>query len=314
MMQARTLDIDDQDQDQASRDVAANIYSSLNLLTIKKSVRILCELEEHILEDFVKKYSGLVIFLLNILDTDRSNQLLARLTDASLIYLTEEELRLHLIREVAFVEDPEGVMTLSLFLDTLDRPEAAEQFEETGVVLQYLSDSEHTLKKNHFAYLDTLRGPRTNEILKGMVARNIHVGLGVLIFSSPAVSFEVMDEIAATRPEILAQLPDGLFQARFSEAHDMYLEPALFRMLPAEVQKRVERIQSIQEKYREQLDRVYAYSRQDPKAYRQEIINIVYGILKEIDPQLKVPLLSELEQRGSLAREDIVLLNEFDRG
>ena len=303
-------------EDQAARDVAASVFSSLNLLTIKKSVRILCELDVHVLEDFVKKFSGVIIFLLNILDPERAGQLLDRLTDSSVIYLTEEELRLHLIRQVAFVEDPEMIMQLSPFMDTLDRPYPEHIFENCGPVLEYLYHSEHTLKKSHFAYLDTLLGERTSSIIKEMLMRNVHVALGVLIFSSRPVSFEVMDELVKFHPETLPNLPIDLYRARFMKPHDYYLEHDIFYQLPNVIQKEVLMIQSIQEQYREELEQVHALSGTPEAAQRnrQEIINIVYGILKRINPTLKTPLLFELQQRGSLTREDIVLLNEFDRG
>ncbi len=301
------------DQDRFARDIAASIYSSLNLLTIKKSVRILCELEETVLEDFVKKFSGVVIFLLNILDPERSNQLLSRLTDSSLVYLTEEELRLHLIREIAFVNDDEAIMSLSLFLDILDRTDNPELFPATGQVLGALYHSEHTLRKHHFAYLDTLRGERRQRMIREMLRRNIHVALGVMIFSSRAVSFDVMDEVALARPTILADIPEALFRARFMQSHALYLEGELFQYLPPSVREQIQLIRGIQDQYRDELARVADLSARDPRAFRKEIINIIYGVLKKIDPTLKSPFLSELEQRGHLTREDIVLLNEFDR-
>ncbi|MCB1169667.1 MAG: hypothetical protein KDK25_05005, partial [Leptospiraceae bacterium] len=65
-----------------SHDQAQVVYERVNFLMLKSSADYLAELDPDVLEDFVLKYSGVLIFLLNVLDADRSLRLLSRLTMA----------------------------------------------------------------------------------------------------------------------------------------------------------------------------------------------------------------------------------------
>ena len=102
---------------------AGEVYEEINFLTIKKSVRKLLELQPGVLEDFVKKYSIVVIYILNIVDGEVARNVLEKLSNQSILSLVEEELRMILIRTVARKgENIEELLLLSGYLDMLDRP------------------------------------------------------------------------------------------------------------------------------------------------------------------------------------------------
>ena len=102
-------------------DAATEILNKINLLTIKKSVKMICDLKPKVLEDFIQKFPGIIIFFLKILDSKRSLALIKKLTDSSIIYTMEEELRLLLIHEICMQgDDIDKINDMSLFFDLIN--------------------------------------------------------------------------------------------------------------------------------------------------------------------------------------------------
>jgi len=294
-----------------SRDVAANVFNSINLLAIKRSVRLLLELEDDVIEDFVKKYSGIMIFFLNILDQQRSHELLEKLTDASIIYIIEEEMRFLLIREIALVSDDAGMLlNLTALIERVDDPVSYNTLHENmpdvlGYLLRVKAD------RAHFAYMDTLRTERRARILNILIERNSHAAFCMLPYASERVLCELVDRVAETQAEEISLIPAEIVGIRFRHEHQNLLATGVFEHLPLEIRVRVEELDRIKKRYIQEfgeIDRLHMTDAPLARS-RETIMNLTYNILKRINPDYHEMVLSEFQQKGVLSEREIYILS-----
>ncbi|MBI3394253.1 MAG: hypothetical protein HY042_00285 [Spirochaetia bacterium] len=267
----------------------------------------MCELGEADLEDFVKKYSGVIIFLLNVLDKPRAHELLSRLTDPSITYLVEEELRLHLIREVGRVSgNLDELVDLSNYLEAIDKAGSSGTLVDgADRVLALLNRMAASRSRTHFAYLDTLDEKRLRRVFAALTQRNIHVSYGVILHCSEKVLCLVLDEIAQAFPQCLSVCPESLLYLRLGREHSIYLNAKIFKHLPERARNNLTRLDTV----RRRFDTMYAsVAKLTGPSRRQETMQLISGILDETDPDLHSLLLSELSARGGLNDADSELL------
>ncbi len=301
--------------DDESRDVAASVFSSINLLSIKRSVRLLLELETGAIEDFVKKYSGIMIFLLNILDQQRSFELLQKLNDSSIIYIVEEELRFLLIREIALIPmdaGPEVIVNLSALLEQVDKVDSDEEITE-GIGLALDGIGRGSSKKSHFAYADALGDERLDEIILLLLRRNRHVAFGMLPYCSENVLYHLIEGIAGWCTPDLQFVPVRIMDKRFLRPHDELLVSHILQHLPAQFRERVAEIDAVKKRFSaefaelERLASLIPESRAGAGA-NDSILNLIYGILKKIDQDTHDMLLTEFRRKYSLSESQIHIL------
>ncbi len=294
-------------------DYASTIYNSINLLTIRKSARFLCELETDIMEDFAKKYSGIMIFLLNILDQESSVHLLTRLTDSSIIYVIEEELRMLLIREVARVStNLDLLVALSTYLEFIDRPHPENAVHESArEVLQLLYKSNHNRLKKHFSYLENLPQTHSNAIIEQMIQRNMHVAFGVMIFAPEKIMCEIIDSIARIRPQDLMHAPSEVLNWRFRHDYDFYTRNAVYSNLPDEISDSLKELARVRKEQSVLLERIEKIIKSEiPEIERRNaVLEVVFQILHRTNPSLHEILLLELKHKNLLREGDIRILN-----
>ena len=308
---------DDKSSQGKSRDVAASVFNNINLLSIKRSVRLLLELESGVIEDFVKKYSGIMIFLLNILDPARSHELLNKLTDSSIVYIIEEELRFLLIREVALVTDNvEVLLALTEFLELVDSPRREEPVRDpVRIVLAQLIATRSERKKTHFAYIDALPLERRKKIDVLLMERNDYAALGMLAYSSEEIVCTIIDGFCGANPQALSFVPDEIMLVRFHRDYQPLLHPSIIKYLSKDMVLRIEEVKEVKERYRQDLELIedLSESKEEGARNRGQIMNLVYRIIKELSESVTELILQELKQKGVLGEQEIYILNEMSK-
>jgi len=300
------------------KDLATRVYDCIDLLSIKRSVRMLLELDRDIIEDFVQKYSSIMIFLLNILDRNRSLELLEKLTDSSIIYIVEEELRLLIIREIALAAgDLDAVLELTEFLERMDLPEEnlTEITASAGDTLARLIYSKNKRIKLNLAYMSVLSSERREEILRRILKRNIYVAFGMLPFASPGLINEIIDLFAFNLPGELAKIPPDVLLKRFETDHGELLKEEILRSFPEELRDILMELNSLREKFREDLEKIRRAGGEDMDNHetKQEILNTLFQILKSSDPRVHDLFLAEFLDRKILNEDQIYMLKLMAR-
>ena len=290
-----------------SQDVAANVFNSINLLAIKRSVRLLVGLDMDVIEDFVKKYSAVVIFLLNVLDADRSSHLLSRLTDASVLYLIEEELRFLVIKEVAHCgDDVARLMELTAFLEALDAPKTqALSDDEIRHTVAILAEARAGRKTTSLAYLEALDPTRRQAVFALILQENPLAIQGLLAFSAEEVMAGAFDVLARSKPEALGAVPHGLFLRRIRRDYALLLLPDVRVNLPRVMGAVLQELESARRAFEERL-LLFA----EPS--RAERIQVAHEVLQAAPPELRAVLLGDLERSEAVDSGAAFLLAAAD--
>jgi hypothetical protein len=306
----------EQDEGGAGADNALRIYDRINLLTIRKTVRMLCELDPDEIEDFVKKYSSVIIYLLNILDQKLSSELLARLTESSILYIIEEEFRTILMQKIDQVSgEIEILVDLSNYLEIVNREAqgGATIDPSTRSVLELLWEGKRRDEKQRFAYLDSVSAERKRSIGKLMIQHNIHTALGVLIYASELIVYGLLDMIAVSRPESLQVIPVDIIRMRLKKNYDLYREEAIFGHLPVELAALISSTTEVYSKFRAEFDTIARVRMSNISASdkRRHVLDTIFSIVQRLDPGMKEIMLSELVSRNYITDEDVNMIKSI---
>ncbi|MCB1324273.1 MAG: hypothetical protein H7A21_03275 [Spirochaetales bacterium] len=292
---------------------AASVFHNIDLLHIKKSYGLLCEMEEGAIEQFVAKYSDFVIFLLNILDPGRSNHLLGRLTEASIVYVMEEETRTLMIKDVAAqAMRGEDFANLSLFLDRVDRPPAPGEDFDAGArsILEGGAELRRSLKREHFAYLEALERDRLERVLAFLVERNHYVALAMLLYCNEARLGELLDALAQYDAKLLGYVPHEFFGIRFSTGWSAFTDSEVRKSLPAEARATLERILAFRATNSALLQRVRQLSsaESDPVRRRKLVIESLASGIGRGDAGILKYVFADLISDGILDPADLRMI------
>lgn len=310
-----------------SQDPAHQVYERVNFLMLKSSADYLVSLDPDLLEDFVLKYSGVLIFLLNVLDADRSLRLLARLTNASVLSLLEEELRMLAIREVARMGDePEKLITLTGYLDLLDRLAGKTEIPdvEKGVIreaIEILEEISTSGGRKRFLYLEYFSADQLQDIFRFNLEQNPPVNFGLLAFSSEQVRESILEMMASRKPDFLACVPSGLYSIR---NYKLFLEQGVFEYLPEAVQGIVKEFDALQKgkqdiitAIRLKLD-IKDGEAIDPERFqpaaRNSALDLIYSRLRLETKDSRDFFLRQLYNEGYLRQQDLDLLSSALEG
>ncbi len=291
----------------------ASVFHEISLLEIRKSYRLLSGLSPDLIENFVQKYSDFAIFLLNILDQQRSTELLGKLTDSALVYIVEEELRTLLIREVGNIARVGGDFgAFSLFLELCDRPVESEAVPDfVGGVLQTGVQLRAAANRTHFAALDAVADERREEVLRLIYARNVYVGVGAMIYASDRVLASGLDYLAMNRPPLLSLVPPDWLLIRFRIGHHgPFLRAGVFEHLPPAIQERLESFSAFLKRHNDAVVRIQQarMAEPDPAKARHALVDLIYGLIQKAEPEQVDMLLQNFEQDGYINAADRELI------
>ena len=161
--------------------------------------------------------------------------------------------------------------------------------------------------------MDVLPPDAVEAIVSAMLMRNIHVALGTMIYCSEELMCVMMDNIASFRPSDLSVLPPEIINMRFRKDYSRYLERSINEHLPADIRRKLESLHGIHEQFAAVFTQILEIRNTDlpESSKRNFILEIVFEIMKRIDPGLHEFLLLELTHKGYLNTEDLYILRSF---
>jgi len=293
--------------------LANQVYDNINLLTIRKSVKMLCDLKDEDLNEFVQYHSPILIFLLNVLDKQLSSQLLVRMSEESLLYLMAEEFRTILISQMALVSgELDELVDISNYLEVCEKKGLAEDISDsTDKVLSILWDNRLMEGKSHFTYLDSVSEEKRKDLYLKLKDHNVHIALGLMMYSPDHIMINILDDLVKVRPEILKHIPREMIEMRLKKSYDLYLGENIFDNLPEDLKIAIKEIhQTIFEKFHKEFHTIKSIKESElsDSEKRQKILNIVYVVLERVKPSMREAMLGELTARDTITEEDINML------
>lgn len=297
------------------RELVGSLYEQVNFLTIRKSVKNLLEQDQELVEEFVKQYSIIVIYFLNILDSELTGRLLQKLTNHSILYIIEEELRTILIRIIASDDvDFETLTELSSFLDLIDNPAEQSAVDESSakildLLVQHRKDDSH----GQFAYLEQIPPSRRESIVRFLLNRNVHVSLALLVYGNDDILKEILDTIAFHQARNLRYIPPEIYIRRFQKNYNLYLNEKVSKNLPERVGEILQGMDQIHNRYGSFLEEIgkephSKRSRHD----RQKALDLAYELIQNTDqPGVRTMILQELIRKGALSSKEVQLLESM---
>ena len=297
------------------------VFQSISLLQIKKSWKNLLELKQGSLEAFVQQHSDYIIFLLNILDEERSLELLNRLTDAAIIYLSEEELRNLLIQQVGYMANHGGDFhSLSVFMDLVDRPEEnclsskKRICKEELNVIRLIPDFRQSHGHRHMKYLDRISLRRRESVAQLLLERNLDVAIGLLLFCPDQMLVNIIDKLSQAVPKVLKYFPEEVFLRRFEYGYSTFLNPKLSKYLPKSTQKLLEKLVEFSkhtEGYMLKLIEAFADPDLTPIQKRKIRLEELFKIIQKHNIQHIRIAFHDLQEIGVIEASDLDLIESL---
>ncbi|MBX7057232.1 MAG: hypothetical protein K1X75_04155 [Leptospirales bacterium] len=291
---------------------AAAVFHTMSLVQLRRSHSAICQLDQSVIERFVEKYSDFIIFLLSVSDRTRARELLDRLTDHSLIYIAEEELRGALIGEIAAAaRDGRDFLDFSLFLDLVDRPPAAGPLPDcVAHVLQMAATGGGAARP--LAALESVPPLRRSAALSGILQRNRAVALGLVAYASRNLRCAAMDALLEKSPDLLALIPASRFFERFTEEHSAYLPIALRHHLPDEVQRTLQQFEEFFRQQASSLEEIRRLAAETPSAERRSrLLDLIYSLQLKLQGPAADLVMQEFLKLGALDEADLDLLRRL---
>lgn len=276
---------------QNNSDTIDTIYQNINLLTIKKTVKQLSELDDELLASFVEKYSAVMIFFLNILDKDLSLMLLHKLREPSIIHIAEEEMRMILIGEIAKPETNfEDISLLSEYMDGIERRDEVsnEAAEKMSFYFRRVSFS----GKNHFNYLYKIDEDRLRRFVHILGEWNPHILFSLSFYASPGLVRSILHYMSFYQKHLLRYIPAKTLRLWIEECGERVFQ--IKEHLPEEIIRMITRVKEMRE---------YLTSH-----FHVPVIDKVYESIKELEPDLRELILVDLKKNKVIQEKDAGLL------
>ncbi len=290
------------------------IFEKLNFLRLKKTARDILDLPHDVLERFTGKYTSIIIYLLNILDAKTAVALLDRLTDTSIMYLMEEEIRLMLLSLFGDAnEDPQFLVHLSRLVEELDRSGGetfldVKDYADVRVSMETLLASRQRNTGLKFLYLRDLDESRLSNIIS-IILRSRPIIIPVLMIYAPDELRQfILIEITKKRPEILKVVPAGVYDLRF---YTFLTSRDIIGYLPDEVKDKLEYLDIVKRLEAGLERRIVAIEAEytgRPEETRDAIMNEIYEMLVSEDFEIQNLMLIDLVNRKHISPADAGLL------
>ena len=141
--------------------------------------------------------------------------------------------------------------------------------------------------------------------------RNLYVGVGLLIFASDGVLSSSLDFLAARRVELLRIVPEAWFFIRFRHGHQgPYLKDDVFPFLPDSIRAKLQNLSQFLERNAETVARIRETkaTETDPAKQRKSLVDLIYGLAQQAEPDQVDMILQNFEQEGLLSPADRELI------
>lgn len=290
------------------------IFEKLNFLRLKKTARDVLDLPHDVLERFTGKYTSVIIYLLNILDTSTAVALLDRLTDTSIMYLMEEEIRLMLLSLFGHTsEDPQFLVNLSRLVEELDRSTGEtfldiKDYDAVRASMETLLACRERNTGLKFLYLRDLNPDRLGNIISIILGSRPIIIPVLMIYAPDELRQFILIEITKKRPEILKVVPAGVYDLRF---YTFLTARDIIAYLPDEVKDKLEYLEIVK-RLEAGLERriveIEAEFSNSPEKARDAVMNEIYEILASEDFEIQNLMLIDLVNKRHLSPGDAGLL------
>jgi len=278
------------------------IFQGMNLLNIKRSFELLIALDRQDVEHFINVHSSIVIFLLNVLDDRRRMSLLQQISDAAILYIVEEELRMRLIREISRVDSGDLLDHLSDVLNAIDVSDSLDIPPAT--VLEHIS-REQREGNNRFIYLTLLPVSRLRSCLEKMMERNVLVLLILLCYADSATADLAFSILLEKAPAVLCNLPPSLLARKIKEDYTRFLPACILEQLPPLEQSMVQELRDFEQAARADLDSMYRSAR------TRSFLSAVFEVSNLLRPELRDYLFHRLRREFLLSFHQVCLLQAY---
>ncbi|MBE7437187.1 MAG: hypothetical protein HS115_01940 [Spirochaetales bacterium] len=285
-----------------NREKVESIFQSMNLLNIKRSAGLLISLEQQDVEEFISVHSSIVIFLLNVLDNRRRMALLEKISDAAILYIVEEELRMRLIREISRVESGALLDQLSELLDGIDLSGSLDSPPVAAIDFIYARQSR---TNNRFVYLNLLAVPRLRSCLDRMLDRNPLVLQVVLCYADSAAQEIAFSLFIQKKPTMLTGLPEVFLNQKIKEDYRPFLSEDVFEHLPLDQKRIVLELQDFEKSAQGKLDSMYRLARS------RLFLSAVLEVSQEMRPEIRDYLFHKLRREFLLTFQQMCLLRTY---
>lgn len=285
-----------------NREKVESIFQSMNLLNIKRSAGLLISLEQQDVEEFISVHSSIVIFLLNVLDNRRRMALLEKISDAAILYIVEEELRMRLIREISRVESGALLDQLSELLDGIDLSGSLDSPPVAAIDFIYARQSR---TNNRFVYLNLLAVPRLRSCLDRMLDRNPLVLQVVLCYADSAAQEIAFSLFMQKKPTMLTGLPEVFLNQKIKEDYRPFLSEDVFEHLPLDQKRIVLELQDFEKSAQGKLDSMYRLARS------RLFLSAVLEVSQEMRPEIRDYLFHKLRREFLLTFQQMCLLRTY---
>lgn len=290
------------------------IFEGLNFLLLKKTATDILALPLDVLERFTGKYTSVIIYLLNILDTATAVALLDRLTNTSIMYLMEEEIRLMLLSLFSQAgEDPAFLADMTRLVQELDRSSAEsflvqKDFREVRTAIERLLQYRDRAMGLKFLYLRDLNPDRMEHILDVILDNRPIIIPILMIYAPDELRQFILIDVTRKRPEILQVIPPGVYDLRF---YTFLTAREVLAYLPEEVKEKLEYLEIVvrlEKGLEKRIQEIVAEHGSGTGEARDAIMNETYGLLSSEDFEIQSLMLVNLVNKAYLSPSDAAIL------
>lgn len=291
-----------------------DIFEGLNFLRLKKTAGDILALPLDVLERFTGKYTSVIIYLLNILDTATAVALLDRLTNTSIMYLMEEEIRLMLLSLFSQAgEDPSFLADMTRLVQELDRTSAEsflvqKDFPEVRTAIERLLQYRDRAMGLKFLYLRDLNPDRLEHILDVILNRRPIIIPILMIYAPDELRQFILIDVTRKRPEILQVIPPGVYDLRF---YTFLTAREVLAYLPGEVKEKLEYLEIVvrlEKGLEKRIQEILAEEGAGTAGARDGIMNETYALLASEDFEIQSLMLVNLVNKAYLGPADAAIL------
>lgn len=290
------------------------IFEGLNFLLLKKTAGDILALPLDVLERFTGKYTSVIIYLLNILDTATAVALLDRLTNTSIMYLMEEEIRLMLLSLFSQAgEDTAFLADMTRLVQELDRTSAEsflvqKDFAEVRAAIERLLQYRDRAMGLKFLYLRDLNPDRMEHILDVILDNRPIIIPILMIYAPDELRQFILIDVTRKRPEILQVIPPGVYDLRF---YTFLTAREVLAYLPDEVKEKLEYLEIVvrlEKGLEKRIQEIVAEHGSGTGEARDAIMNETYGLLSSEDFEIQSLMLVNLVNKAYLNPSDAAIL------
>ncbi len=302
------------EQDTAKKLSVDEIFENLNFLKLKQMANQFLQLDDQKLEEFTRKYSSVIIYILNIIDSQLARKLVQKLTLNSILHIIEEEARLILLSTFQFEGSLEIIEKINFLLEEIDKPVSEnflslKKFKETELAFQIIIKNKYEKSFSRFIYLEILDEQAMKKIFD-LIFNTKPVLMGILIlFSSAKFQKLILNFIIDNIPEFLKVLPAEVYDLKF---YTLLREKTnkIVEYLPKEIIDKLEYLEIVK-RLEEGLDKSFHQFKNQQISERdrkEKILNQIYELLISEPPEIQDLLLIDLLNKNYINSEESELM------